>query len=153
MGDVRVVSWGLELLHLGCIGKYCCLPLQVAKMDWKESVQLVFDYFCERTPRCCTSPPASPCYPAAFASPFIAQSNLSGRALVSVLAPSCPSNVRCPGDICLPSNSRHCLPWEACMPRELQDGSQRMYKIFYRADGCVRLVGTVGGACPSPLWS
>lgn len=25
--------------------------MQVAKKDWMESVQLVFDYFCERTPR------------------------------------------------------------------------------------------------------
>jgi trehalose 6-phosphate synthase/phosphatase len=26
-------------------------PAQVSKKDWMESVQLVFDYFCERTPR------------------------------------------------------------------------------------------------------
>ena len=26
-------------------------PAQVSKKEWMESVQLVFDYFCERTPR------------------------------------------------------------------------------------------------------
>ena len=27
------------------------MHVQVAKKEWMESVQLVFDYFCERTPR------------------------------------------------------------------------------------------------------
>ena len=28
---------------------------EVSKKDWMESVQLVFDYFCERTPRCASA--------------------------------------------------------------------------------------------------
>lgn len=40
-----------------CIGvaQMCLLSLQVSKKDWMESVQLVFDYFCERTPRYSTA--------------------------------------------------------------------------------------------------
>ena len=33
--------------------------MQVSKKDWMESVQLVFDYFCERTPRCASALSAS----------------------------------------------------------------------------------------------
>ena len=45
-----------QVLPACSTGTSCCLRVQVAKKEWMESVQLVFDYFCERTPRCCTGP-------------------------------------------------------------------------------------------------
>ena len=47
-----------KISHMCVVCEHLCLISQdwvalvdMPKMEWKESVNLVFDYFCERTPR------------------------------------------------------------------------------------------------------